>query len=81
MVTLLQEFKMSKIAVAWESFTDRNPKQGVIENLRHFKALAETGEIPRTQGQSHGPRGTIGQAKSSAYGEQVTVPQGARQAS
>ena len=26
-------------------------KQAVIENLRHFKAFAETGEIPRTQGQ------------------------------
>jgi uncharacterized membrane protein len=81
MVTLLQEFRMSKIAVAWESFTDRNPKQGVIENLRHFKALAETGEIPRTQGQPHGPRGTIGEGKSSAYGEKIPVPQGARQAS
>src|ERR1700735_978387 len=76
MVTLLQEFKLSKIAVAWESLTDRNPKQGVIENLRHFKALAETGEIPRTQGQPHGPRGTIGNAKSSAYGETLAPPHG-----
>jgi uncharacterized membrane protein len=81
MVTLLQEFKLSKIALAWESLTDRNPKQGVIENLRHFKALAETGEIPRTQGQPHGPRGTIGDGKSSAYGEKIPVPEGTRQAS
>jgi uncharacterized membrane protein len=81
MVTLLQEFRMGKIASAWETLTGRNPKQGVIENLRHFKALAETGEIPRTQGQSHGPRGTIGSGKSSAYGEKVPVPEGARQAS
>jgi uncharacterized membrane protein len=81
MVTVLQEFRLSKIAVAWESLTDRNPKQGVIENLRHFKALGETGEIPRTQGQPHGPRGTIGNAKSSAYGETLAAPQGARQAS
>jgi uncharacterized membrane protein len=81
MVTLLQEFRMSKIAVAWESLTDRSPKQGVIENLRHFKALAETGEIPRTQGQPHGPRGTIGDGKSSVYGEKIDVPQGVRQAS
>jgi len=81
MVTLLQEFRLGKIAMTWESLTGRNPKQGVIENLRHFKALAETGEIPRTQGQPHGPRGTIGDAKSSAYGEKIAVPQGTRQAS
>jgi uncharacterized membrane protein len=81
MVTLLQEFRLSKMAMAWESLTDRNPKQGVIENLRHFKALAEAGEIPHTQGQSHGPRGTIGDGKSSVYGEKIAVPQGTRQAS
>lgn len=81
MVTVLQEFKLGKIAMAWESLTDRNPKQGVIENLRHFKALAETGEIPRTQGQPHGPRGTIGEGKSSVYGENIPIPEGARRAS
>ena len=44
MVTVLQEFKMGKLASAWETLTGRNPKQAVVENLRHFKALAETGE-------------------------------------
>jgi uncharacterized membrane protein len=53
-VTVLQEFRMGKLASAWETFVGRNPKQSVIENLRHFKALAETGEIPRIQGQPHG---------------------------
>ena len=77
MVTVLQEFKMGKLASFWETLTGRNPKQGVIENLRHFKALAETGEIPRTQGQPHGPRGASGAVKASAYGEQVPVPAGA----
>jgi len=83
MVTLLQEFRLGKLASAWETLVGRNPKQGVIENLRHFKAHAETGEIPRTQGQPHGPRGVIGSGKASAYGEKVAVPQGAetRQAS
>jgi uncharacterized membrane protein len=81
MVTLLQEFRLGKLANLWETLTGRNPKQGVIENLRHFKALAETGEIPRTQGQSHGPRGAIGKGKSSAYGETVALPPGTRQAS
>ncbi len=82
MVTLLQEFRIGKLASFWETLSGRNPKQAVIENLRHFKALAETGEIPRTQGQPHGPRGTIGAAKASTYGETVAVPDGrTRQAS
>ena len=78
MVVVLQEFAMSKLASAWETLTGRNPKQVVIENLRHFKALAEAGEIPRTQGQSYGPRGLVGDAKASAYGEKVPTPLGNR---
>jgi uncharacterized membrane protein len=74
LVTVLQEFKLGKLANAWETLIGRNPKQTVIENLRHFKALAETGEIPRTQGQSHGPRGSIGEIKKSIYGEKVETP-------
>lgn len=76
MVTVLQEFRMGKLASAWETFVGRNPKQAVIENLRHFKALAETGEIPRSQNQPHGDRGVIGKMKASAYGEKVPVPSG-----
>jgi len=76
MVTVLQEFRMGKVASLCESITGRNPKQAVIENLRHFKALAETGEIPRTQGQPHGPRGRIAGMKESAYGEKITTPPG-----
>ena len=78
MVTVLQELKMSKLASAWETLTGRSPKQAVIENLRHFKALAEAGEIPRTQGQPHGPRGLVGESKASAYGEKVATPAGTR---
>lgn len=75
-VSVLQEFRMGKLASAWESMVGRNPKQAVIENLRHFKALAETGEIPRTQGQPHGPRGAIGSVKAAAYAENVSKPPG-----
>jgi uncharacterized membrane protein len=78
LVTVLQEFKMSKRASAWETLTGRNPKQAVIENLRHFKALTETGEIPRSQGQPHGPRGLVGESKASAYGEKIATPSGVR---
>ncbi len=74
MVTVLQEFRMGKIASAWETFVGRNPKQAVIENLRHFKALAEAGEIPRAQPGPHGDRGAIGSAKKSLYGENVAIP-------
>jgi uncharacterized membrane protein len=81
MVTVLQEFRMGKLESFWETLVNRNPKQAVIENLRHFKALAETGEIPRTQGQPHGPRGTVAGIKASAYGEKVGTPTGSRKAS
>jgi len=74
MVTVLQEFRMGKVASVWETIVARNPKQAVIENLRHFKALAETGEIPRTEGQPHGPRGAIAGIKRSMYGEEVKTP-------
>jgi uncharacterized membrane protein len=76
LVTVLQEFRLGILANAWETLTGRNPKQSVIENLRHFKALAETGEIPRVQGQPHGPRGTMAEIKESAYGENTTTPPG-----
>lgn len=75
-VTVLQEFSMGKLASAWETVMGRNPKQAVIENLRHFKALAETGEIPRTHGQPHGPRGAVGSVKAAAYAENVSQPPG-----
>lgn len=76
MVTVLQEFRMGKLASAWETLVGRNPKQAIVENLRHFKALAETGEIPRTHGQPHGPRGTIAGIKKSMYGEEIAIPPG-----
>jgi uncharacterized membrane protein len=76
-VTLLMAFRMGKLASAWESLTGRNPKQGVIENLRHFKALAETGEIPNSQTAPHGDRGFVGKMKRSIYGENIPTPPGA----
>jgi uncharacterized membrane protein len=77
-VTILQEFRMGKLASAWETLVGRHPKQAVVENLRHFKALAETGEIPRSQHDPHGKRGIIGDAKRSMYGETVPTPTGSK---
>jgi uncharacterized membrane protein len=75
-VIVLQEFRQGKVATAAQTVFSRNPKQAVIENLRHFKAFAETGEIPRTEGQPHGPRGASGSMKASLYGEKIGVPPG-----
>lgn len=80
-VTVLQEFRMGKLASAWETLVGRNPKQAVIENLRHFKALAETGEIPRAQNTPHGKRGLSGGIKRSVYGEKIPTPPGRAAAS
>lgn len=76
MVTLLECTRMGKFANTWESITGRGPKQSAIENLRHFKAMAETGEIPHSQSASHGDRGEIGSAKRSLYGETMATPPG-----
>lgn len=73
-VTLLQEFRMGGLQNLVETVTGRNPKQGAMESLRIFKALVETGEIPRIQGQPHGPRGVAAKMKQSAYGETVPTP-------
>jgi uncharacterized membrane protein len=54
----------------------RSPKQLVMENLRHFKQLAETGEVPSVKGQPHGPRGTVGGIKEWIYGEHNPTPTG-----
>lgn len=78
MVTVLQEFGFGRVTAATATALSRNPKQAVIENLRHFKALIETGEIPTTQGQPHGPRGLSGKMKASMYGEHVKTPGGER---
>lgn len=80
-VTVLEQFRMGKLAHTWEAITGREPKQSVIENLRHFKAFAETGEIPRTDPQPHGDRGTVGGMKRSVYGEKIATPPAKRVAS
>ena len=54
----------------------RSPKQMVIENLRHFKQLAESGEIPSVEGQPSGPRGFSGSLMSKLYGQNHPTPPG-----
>ena len=57
----------------------RTPRQIVIEDLRHFKQLAETGEISTVAYNPHGPRGVIGSFKERMYGENNPTPPGTSQ--
>ena len=56
MVTVLQEFRMGKLAASWETFVAQS-ETGRHRKSPSFQSLRRDGEIPRTQGQPHGPRG------------------------
>ncbi len=79
-VTLIQHFKVGAVANATAAAAKRSPSQTVIEDLRHFKALAETGEIPTVKNNSHGPRGISGGIKEWMYGEINPTPPGTSEA-
>ena len=78
LVTLTQSMKVpgGSLGNAVASVAKRSPRQTVIEDLRHFKQLAEAGEIPSVKGQPHGPRGMIGSFKEWLYGETNPTPPG-----
>jgi uncharacterized membrane protein len=78
-VVVLQECAKvpgGKLGVAAAALTKRTPRQIVVEDLRHFKQLAETGEIPNATGNPHGPRGLVGEFKQRLYGEDNPTPPG-----
>jgi uncharacterized membrane protein len=64
------------LGIAAAAVAKRSPRQIVIEDLRHFKQLAETGEIPNADRNPHGPRGFIGSMKEHLYGENNPTPAG-----
>ncbi len=64
------------LGMAAAAVAKRSPRQIVIEDLRHFKQLAETGEIPNVDRNPHGPRGFIGSLKERLYGENNPTPPG-----
>jgi uncharacterized membrane protein len=74
LVTVLYQFELSKIASAWETMTGHNPKQAVIENLKHFKALAETGRALRKQDQPHRSKGLASTIKELCIGKTIEMP-------
>lgn len=77
-VTLLQNVKVPAglFGNAIAGIAMRSPGQLVLEDLRHFKQLAEAGEIPSVKGQPHGPRGASGGIKEWMYGETNPTPPG-----
>ena len=77
-VVLLESMTIpgGKLGIAAAAFTRRSPRQIVIEDLRHFKQLAETGEIPNVSRNTHGPRGFVGSFKERMYGENNPTPPG-----
>lgn len=48
----------------------KHPEFLVREDLRRFKALIETGEVPTTVGQPHGPRGVHGRVEQVLFREE-----------
>ena len=77
-VTLQESAKLpgGRIGNAIAGMSKRTPRQIVIEDLRHFKQLAEAGEIPSVVHDPHGPRGFIGSIKERLYGENNPTPPG-----
>ena len=78
-VRVNQEFLLpgGKIAAALGGLFSRTPGGFVRENLRHFKQLAEAGEVATTKGQPVGRRGAltgISQALAGDREQQTTSP-------
>ena len=44
LVTVLLQFRIGKVEKIWQVVTGCNSKQAIVEDLRQFKARAETGE-------------------------------------
>ena len=77
-VTLIENIEVpgGRLSLAAAALSKRTPRQIVIEDLRHFKELAESGEIPSVVDNPHGPRGFIGSLKARLYGENNPTPPG-----
>lgn len=77
-VTLIENIEApgGRLSLAAAALTKRTPRQIVIEDLRHFKEMAEAGEIPSVVDNSHGPRGFFGSIKARMYGENNPTPPG-----
>jgi len=52
----------------------KHPEFVVREDVRRFKQLLETGEVPTTLGQTHGPRGIHGHTEQVLFREKTNLP-------
>ena len=58
-----------KLSKAIATMMGKHPQFMVREDVRRFKALLETGEVPTTLGQTHGPRGVHGSVEQVLFRE------------
>ncbi len=58
-----------QLSKAIATMLGKHPQFMVREDLRRFKALLETGEVPTTIGQTHGPRGVHGSVEQVLFRE------------
>ena len=63
-VDLVYQPPAGKLGAIVAKLFGEEPNQQVAEDLRRFKRLMETGEIPTTAGQSHGQRSALGKVLS-----------------
>jgi uncharacterized membrane protein len=57
------------LATGLAALFGKNPEFVVREDVRRFKQLLETGEVPTTRGQTHGPRGIHGKTEQILFRE------------
>lgn len=62
---------LGKAGAALATALGKHPEQMIREELRHFKALMETGEIPTTINQPAGSRGAKGKTSELLLGEKT----------
>jgi uncharacterized membrane protein len=66
-VSVQYELPAGALGKAVATILGKDPEITIREDLRRFKALLEAGEIPTTEGQSHGPRSTLIAAMQAGY--------------
>jgi len=62
------------VASGLAALVGKNPEFVVREDVRRFKQLLETGEVPTTRGQTHGPRGIHGHTLQAVLREKTNLP-------
>lgn len=72
--TVRYEVPNRTLATGFATVLGKHPEFMVREDLRRFKALLETGEVPTTLGQPHGPRGAHGWMEQALFRETSNLP-------